>query len=288
MNAQLAPNGLDVRRTDRITGSRVAGILGNSPYNSRGDVLREMVRDHFGAPQEFTGNIATEHGREHEADALQWYEETTGTMTFSNQEFIIHPTFDFLAVTIDGMAEDGLVECKAPYRSKYTEMPAYYNDQVQLQMACAQVNWCDFVCWRADGSSFVQRIYADHFWLDRVLPDLAAFMAEFESIISDKKRAEPYLAEKGRTDDVWRAASSAYIKASQALEAAKLEQEAARERLISLSGGNATKGCGVQVIRQERKGAIRYSEVVKDLLPDTDLSPWQGEPSVTLAVKITE
>lgn len=288
MNAQLAPNGLDVRRSGRITGSRVAAILGNSPYNSRTDVLREMIRDHFGAPAEFTGNIATEHGKEHEADALQWYEETSGTMTFSNQEFIIHPEYDFLAVTIDGMAEDGLVECKAPYRSKYTEMPEYYADQVQLQMACAQVNWCDFVCWRADGSSFVQRIYADHLWLDRVLPDLAAFMAEFEAIIRDKKLAEPYLAEKGRSDDVWRAASNAYIAAARALEAAKLEADAARERLISLSGGNPAKGCGVQVIRSERKGTIRYSEVVKELLPDTDLSPWQGEPSVTLTVKITE
>lgn len=286
MNAQLAPNGLDARRAGRITGSRIAGILGRSPYNDRASVLRELVREHFGASPEFTGNAATSYGSEHEADALAWYEETRGVMTYANQEFIIHPVHDFLAVTIDGRVEDGLIECKAPWRSKYTTMPAHYADQVQLQMACAGVNWCDFVCWRPDGSSFIERVYADHEWLDKVLPDLTAFMAEFQSIIRDKKLAEPYLADKGRTDDLWRVAAEAYRQAYAAMEAAKMDAEAAKERLIQLAVGNSAKGCGVSVSKSVRKGAVKYSEVVKELLPDTDLTPWQGESQTVYTVKV--
>lgn len=288
MNAaiQLGENGLDVRRTGRITGSRIAGILGKSPYNDRGGVLREMIREHFGASTEFTGNIATAHGSAHEADALAYYEEERGVMTFNNQEFIIHPVHDFLAVTIDGMVEDGLVECKAPFRSNYTEMPAHYYDQVQLQMACAQVNWCDFVCWRADGSGFIQRIYADPSYIDNALPELTAFMAEFEATIRDKKLAEPHLADKGRADMAWKAAADDYLKAHAVLETAKLELEAAKERLLTLSGGQSAKGCGVQVIRQERKGTIQYAKAVKELLPDTDLTPWQGESQTVYTVKV--
>jgi putative phage-type endonuclease len=289
MNAivQLGANGLDIRRTGRITGSRIAGILGKSPYNDRASVLRQMVREHFGASTEFTGNVATEYGSAHETDALAWYEEEKGVMTFNNQEFIIHPSYDFLAVTIDGMAEDGLVECKAPYRSKYTEMPAHYYDQVQLQMACAQAQWCDFVCWRGDETSFIQRIYADPCYLDDILPELTAFMAEYEATIRDKTKAAPHLADKGRADAEWQTAAADYIKASQALDLAKLEQEAAKQRLLDLSGGNPAKGAGVQVIKQERKGTVSYAAVVKELLPDTDLSPWQGEPSVVWTVKVS-
>ena len=43
MNAQLKPmaNGLSPLRIGRITGSRVAAILGVNPYSKRADVLRE-------------------------------------------------------------------------------------------------------------------------------------------------------------------------------------------------------------------------------------------------------
>lgn len=290
MNAQLKPelgtNGLDLRRTGRITGSRIAAILGRSPYSDRAGVLRDMVREALGAPQEFQGNIATEHGKNHEMDALAWYEETKGVMTFSNQEFIIHPEHDFLAVTIDGMVDDGLIECKAPFRSKYTEMPTHYADQVQLQMACAGAAWLDFVCWRADGSSFVQRIYAEPGYIESILPELVAFMAEYESIIRDKAKAAPHLADKGRTDSEWQQAATQYINAAHAVDAAKLEMDAAKDRLLTLSGGNQSKGAGVQVIRQQRKGTIQYSKVAAELLPDTDLTPWQGEAQTVYSVRI--
>ena len=86
MNAQLkevptlGANGLDVRRTGKITGSRVAAILGLSPYSKRADVMREMIREHYGVETEFKGNIATEHGQRHEQDAIAWYEAQTGDL----------------------------------------------------------------------------------------------------------------------------------------------------------------------------------------------------------------
>ena len=289
MNAaiQLGANGLDIRRTGRITGSRIAGILGLSPYNTREEVLREMIREHFGADTEFTGNAATRYGSEHEADALAWYEEERGVMTYDNQEFIIHPVHDFLAVTIDGRVDGGLVECKAPYRSGYTTVPAHYGPQLQLQMACAGADWCDFVCWRQDGSGFIERVYADPSFLERHLATLTEFVAEFEAIIRDKDKAKPYLADKGRSDAEWREAAAEFRQAKAEVDAATLAMKAAQERLIELSGGQSAKGAGVQVIKTERKGAIKYSEVVKELLPDTDLTPWQGEATVSFTVKVS-
>ena len=49
-------------RKDKITASNVGAILGLSPYKKPDDVMREMVRAHFGAEREFTGNAATQWG----------------------------------------------------------------------------------------------------------------------------------------------------------------------------------------------------------------------------------
>ena len=285
---QLGINGLDVRRTGRVTGSRIAGILGISPYATRESVIREMVREHFGAETEFTGNAATRYGSEHEVNALAWYEETKGVMTYDNQEFIIHPVHDFLAVTIDGRVEGGLVECKAPYRSAYKSVPEYYIPQIQLQMACAGADWCDFVCWRSDGSGFIERVYANNDYIEQNMPTILAFMAEFEETIKDKAKSKSFLVDKGRSDAEWRTAAAEYIQAKADADAASVTLKAAQERIIELAGGQSAKGFGVQVIKTERKGMVKYSEVVKELLPNTDLTAWQGEPTVFFSVKVSE
>ena len=65
-------------RSGRITASQVGAILGHSPYATRDDVMRRMVRDYHGAEREFVGNIATEYGNFHEAGALAEYQMETG------------------------------------------------------------------------------------------------------------------------------------------------------------------------------------------------------------------
>jgi predicted phage-related endonuclease len=57
-------------RVGKITASRVGAILGNSPYKTRDDVMREMVREALGAELEFTGNVATEYGTANEINAM--------------------------------------------------------------------------------------------------------------------------------------------------------------------------------------------------------------------------
>ena len=57
-------------RKGRITASSVGAILGHAPYATRDDVMRRMVREYHGAPEEFEGNIATEYGTRNEAGAL--------------------------------------------------------------------------------------------------------------------------------------------------------------------------------------------------------------------------
>lgn len=282
MNAQLSP-----KRVDRLTGSRVAAILGVNPYSSAADVMREMVRQHFGAPQEFTGNEATRHGQEHERDALAAYEAERGVMTHGGQTFSIHPDHDFLAVSPDGfVGDDGLIECKAPFRGRYTtiaEVP-YYLPQVMLQIECTGRKWCDFVVWR-EGRITVSRIERDPFWLPRHLPALQAFHAAYLQTIADPALAATHLADLDRTDRAWANASRDYLLAVAAADAAEANVKAQREVLLSLAGDASAKGCGVQVIRSERAGSVAYAKALKDLAPGADLSAYTGSPSIVFTVK---
>jgi len=295
MNAQLkdAPtigaNGLDVRRTGKITGSRVAAILGLSPYSKREDVMREMIREHYGVETEFKGNIATAHGQRHEQDAIAWYESETGKLVYDQQEFITHPTDDFLAVTIDGrVGKYELIEAKCPFKRAYTSVPEHYIPQLQLQLACDESKSIDFVCWREDGSSFIETVLFDAEWLPSVYPQLVSFINEYKTIIYNNAVGS-YLSDKTadeRMDYAWEQASVDFIEAERAESQAKERKEAARQVLVDLSNGLSAKGCGVSVNFAERKGSIAYAKAIKDLLPGADLSKYTSEPTTVITVKV--
>ena len=271
-------------RTGRITGSRVGAILGLSKYRTRDDVMREMVRQALGAPTEFTGNEATRYGEAHEADAINAYEQLGGHLVLPSP-LVVHPKYEWLGASPDGLVGDhGMVEIKCPFRAKYTDPSPEYLAQMQLQMACTGRAWCDFVIWRDDEPLDAARIDHDPDWLPRNLDALQAFHAEYLDAVSEHGLSAPYLADKERDDAEWREAVLAWRNTqANAVSAAELEK-AARERLIALAPQGA-KGCGVQVIKVDRAGSIRYADALKTMLPDVDLSPWRGKATTTYQVR---
>jgi putative phage-type endonuclease len=182
MTAALSP-----LRVGRVTGSRVAAVIGANRYQTREEVLAEMVAQAHGEDPLFNGNEATGHGHEFETAAIAAYEAERGLMTLCGQDFVIHPEHDFLAVTPDGyVGDDGLVEVKCPWQAGYTDYSRKpeYRAQMQLQMACTGRAWTDFIVYRAtprwsQSELFVTRLDADPKWLPKHLPALRAFIAEY-------------------------------------------------------------------------------------------------------------
>lgn len=250
------------QRTGIITGSRVSAILGANPYQNAEDVLREMVRQHFGAPSEFAGNRATEYGTQHEPDARAAYERATGNIV-EETGLVIHPKWEWLGASPDGLVDhDGTVEFKCPINGVRTYVPNYYWHQMQLVMAATERQWCDYFEWSPD-ALFCQRVPAESDWLERYWGDLASFIDRYEATISDEERARPFLADKyeQRTDGDWLAAVSDWKDAQDALKAAQAHEKDVRERLIELADGKPSEGGGVRLIRSTRKGSIDYSKV---------------------------
>jgi hypothetical protein len=273
-------------RADIVTGSRLPAILGLSPYSTREGVLREMVRDYFGEEPEFTGNIATDWGNEHEADGIAEYEMTRGVKVHqagSAQEIVLHPELAFLGVTPDGLVDtNGMVEVKAPFRSLYSDISQRPDHEVQIRLAleCTRRAWCDYVIWRPTGILPPVRVHYDPAWLPTVLGPIAEFMAEYRAVIADKELAEPYRKPlvDHRHDAQWQRAAIDYLECLAARKAAQVLEDAAKAALIELAGDNkSSRGCGVLLTRSNPKGAIGYKAALDKLLPDADLEDFRGD-----------
>lgn len=185
-------------RKGKVTGSRVGGILGVNPYASAEDVMREMVRDWFGAEREFKGNDATRHGEKWEDHAVTLYEEQTGN-TVDKAGFVVHEVYDFIGVSPDGLVGlDGGVEVKCPYWAKapysISEKPSYHA-QMQVVMEACDLEWMDFVVYLKDHPLHVERVMRDRNWFAEALPKLIKFHDKFKKIVSSEESAKEYLAD---------------------------------------------------------------------------------------------
>lgn len=274
------------QRVGRITGSRVAAILGLDKYKSTDDVLRDMVREYHSAESEFTGNEATAFGHEHEPEAIAAYEDQAECLVISTG-LHVHADHDWLAASPDGLVgHDGLIEVKCPFRAIYTtlaEVP-HYAAQIQLQLACTMRDWCDFVIWR-DGEIIVERVEADPLWLFQHMPALEAFRAEYLATVASEEKSARHLIPLIREDLTWSALEAEYADAKAEADKAGARLEAAKKALIAEAGEQSQKGRLVQVIRSERSGTVDYAKAIEHYAPGSDLSAYRKKPTVVYSVK---
>lgn len=279
---------LSTLRTDRITASRIPAVLGISPYQTRSALMREMVREHFGDPKEFTGNPATDYGTEHEADVIAEYEMLIGapvTRTFGDQGTIVHPKHDFLAATPDAMTDEKIVECKAPWRSRYTSVAERpdYEVQIRLQMEVTGFKAGDLAIWHVDRPLIIDPVKHDPRWLKSVLPTIESFMAEFHETIGNPelaaKHREPLV--DVRTDAPWVEAATEWLDLDYMVKLYEDRRTAIAERLKALSPDKPARGAGVNFMRYSRRGAVDYRRLLADLKIQADLEHYR-KPAIAV------
>ena len=141
-------------RAGKIKGSVCAAYEGKHKYMKPADLVRQEVRALSGAPSEFTMVPAVAHGSNMEEHARVFLEKLQG-YTVEETGLVVHPKYDFLAASPDGLIGlDGCAEFKCPY-PKYTKTPYSVYDkpmylmQVYMQMEVLDVDWCDFLCYLA-------------------------------------------------------------------------------------------------------------------------------------------
>lgn len=270
------------QRIGRVTGSIVGAILGLSPYMTRADALRSMVRAAHGAPSEFTGNAATEWGTYNEAGAIAEFEMETSERV-DPAPFV--PFEDWLGASPDGYTSDGrLIEVKCPYGIRNDPNPIFkmpgelphYVAQMQVQMYVTDKQSCWFYQWTPHGTC-LKLIHRDDDWLSANIPRLKQFWAEYMSELDNPDHLAPLRV----VIDTPAAALMVqeWNDLSEAIERATERKKDLLAEMVTLAGGkNATIG-GRKLTLTNRVGWVAYAKAIKELAPGADLSKWTGAAS---------
>lgn len=278
---QKSPEWFAARR-DRITASSVGAILGNNPYRTRADAMRDMVREHHGAEREFKGNVATEYGTNNEAGALTEYRIET-LHDVEQVGFIIRE--DWAGCSPDGLVGDkGGVEIKCPYGLRNEDQPAFkslaeqphYFDQVQFTLWVTQREWWHFYQWSPNGTK-LETVYPDEEWQAGNLPRLRQFFAEYLEERDNSEHLQPRRVEINTPQAASMIAELDDLNA-RAAEIVERKRDL-MDSIVSLAGGTDAIFAGRKLTCVEREGPIAYARVVKDHLPDLDLSSYRGKAS---------
>jgi hypothetical protein len=108
--------------------------------------------------------------------------------------FIDHPSIPNFGASPDGLISDvGLVEIKCPNSANHIEtllnggIDGKYILQMQVQMACTDRKWCDFVSFDPrlpiDMQIFIQRVPRDDAEIAEIETEVSKFLAELEAKI---------------------------------------------------------------------------------------------------------
>ena len=297
---QRSPEWFEARK-GVITGSRVGSILGVNPYATAEDVLRDMVREHFGAEKEFTGNAATNHGERMEPIALACYERET-RYTVAQTGFVKHEDYDWLGASPDGLVGlDGGLEIKCPYWAKepYSvhDKPSYYA-QCQHVMEVCDLEWMDFFCYINDDTFLMERVSRDRDWFAQQLPKLMQFRDRYLEIIGDPNLSSPYLADKVQSVKDIRTVrfTELYdlIRVAKG-EIAPLEEEFdLLKKQLGSEYGTFQAG-NLKVTRIEKKGSVDSKKLYKEIDVESLLSSkgktlddYRKEPVISFNVTLVE
>lgn len=269
------------KRAGLVTGSNVGAILGLSPFMKREDVMRNMVRQYHGYPSEFTGNVATNYGTYNEPNALADYElkfgkkvELTGFHTFE----------DWLGASPDGLInDDGLIEIKCPYGLRDKNLPEFksidyqthYWAQIQIQLFVTNRQWCHFYQWSAHGY-MLETVQFNQLAIEEYLPKLKDFYNEF-LVERELPQAPKYLNEK-RQHVRCEGQVERYLMIAEQIKELEAEKKRLLDEIVKLADGKDSEINGHKLTKVTKAGSISYAKVVKELLPDADLTEYTGDP----------
>lgn len=267
-------------RTGRVTASNVGAILGLSPFRTRDDVMRSMVREYCGALSEFTGNVATEYGNFNEHLARFDYELKTGA-TVETTGFHTHAHNDWIGASPDGfVGSNALVEFKCPFglrnggEFKSIDVQRHYYAQVQIQMYVTKRAECDFVQWHKDGLK-IELVKYDNEYLNEILPVLGHFYNDYLIQREEPHNKKHLKSRHGAIDDdsiLLLAEQYASVKAE--IKALNIIAEALLNKIVEDCSESESKIGDYKLTKISRK-TMGYANIVKELLSDADLKKYE-------------
>ena len=276
-------------RKSRISGSRVGAILGLSPWQKPSDVLRAMVREYHGAPSEFLGSVATDHGNNNEQRALLAFMRESG---LDVDQCGFFPYGELMGASPDGLTSDGgVLELKVPFGLRNEQAAQFkpladqphYACQVQMEILAAgrsHAYFAQYVAPKGDPLSHdyvpeqikIERVEADPEWLDRNLPAISAFYALYVEELNNPEHLEPLRV-------VIETPEAGTIITELDAVRQRQKDDAAREKelmasLIQLADGKDALIHGRKLTHVAGRKSVAYAKALEALAPGADLTKW--------------
>lgn len=141
-----------LRLSDIEIGLRDAGLMDMDKRKKVGQVMpsfnsfAKALRLKVGIEEREPGTVHMEHGVKYE-DVIKAIYEKAHQITVHDFGLVPHPTLDWIGASPDGIRSDGImVEIKCPYARdpKGPPKPQYWI-QMQLQMFCCDLQFCDYL-----------------------------------------------------------------------------------------------------------------------------------------------
>ena len=202
-------------RSGRVTASRFKDVLAwnkpdkngkREPQGARTTYMRELCFERLAKRSKHSASSKSmAWGSQEEQSAQDAYEMMTGNIVVKSG-FIVHPKYDWLGCSPDGLiGDDGGTESKCPFseaihvRTWLEGMPEEHMPQVQGCMFVTGRKWWDFLSFdsRQDEECqlYIETIYRDEEYIANLHKELVQFNLELNRMVdevADRARAQAH------------------------------------------------------------------------------------------------
>ncbi len=240
-------------RIQGIGASDAPVIMGETAFKTP----RTLWSIKTGRTGEGSAGPAARRGRELERFARHAYERQTGIQM--EPLCLVHEEFEWMRASLDGLSFDGstLLEIKCPLSLQdrtsalQGRIPSQYHAQLQHQLEVSGAEEAHYWSFHGKDGILVE-IRPDREYAKRLVEAEAAFWHEVRL----------------------------------RLENAASEEHKLRATLAYMATARRTYGCGVEVLKSSRKGAVDYSAVPE--LRGVNLEPYRKAPVAVVKINFIE
>ena len=216
------------------------------------------------------------------------YSQKTGNLVHECGFYVSHD-YNWLGASPDGIVElsegcHAILEIKCPFSLRNSLLPEFksieaqphYYAQVQIEMFCTGITKTHFYQWNQYADSLEIVEYSQD-WIDENIPKLFEFYEKFLIEIKNPIHLQPLVKELN--NDKTLALLAEYDRLSTIIDDSTARKAEVLTELVVMANNQNSVIHGRKLTQISKAGAISYAKAIKDLLPDADLSAYQGKPS---------
>jgi putative phage-type endonuclease len=249
-----------------IGASDSATIMGVNPWKSRNRLWKEKL----GLEQPEPINQAMQRGIDLESTALEQFCKESEISMGPIVKF--HKEHSFMMASMDGMdaKQSCAVEIKCNGEKNHELarkgiVPEYYLCQIQHQMAVCGLDWMYYYSYR-NGEGIVISVDRNEAMIENMIVE----EKKFWDCMQNLELPDPEEDFTPMISDEWLQAANEIKECRYLLKKLQQDEERLKDKLCTMAEGRNARGCGVQVTKCYRKGAVDYQKIPELLNVDIE------------------